>query len=270
MNAATGALWGNMLDAHAHIGAHGQWQCDIARLTRLMDAHGVSQAIVSSLAGNDVQTAGEELAINRDALALVAPYGDRFRVLYFAHPACAPARADIAALAAAGGGRFVGLKVHPTAAGVPLCDARFDRCFALAQALGWPVCAHTQDDGFSDVRFAMDRARRHPSVRVVAVHAGWRTDHTLAYVAAAALPNFFVDTALMHAREAADALAVCPQDKLLFGSDADCLGEDSYARYAGLADIIARERGLCAARKVCHGNAARLFALAEAAARSEK
>lgn len=246
-----------MIDSHAHIGAWGDWRSDPGELYRFLEKRGVEKAIVSDLAGNGITSAAQEIEVNENAFSAIRPYADRMRLAYYLHPSADTPEAETLRLFDTGA--FVCFKVYPKTARKTLLDAAYARCFALAETLGVPVCCHTESDGFNDVRFAIEAAKRYPRVNIVAVHAGFRTDHEEAFMAASELANFFTDTTLLHVNDVMRGVSVCGASKILFGTDALAISEDMCARYDGLYDSLALRFGEAAAKMVCAENAERLF-----------
>lgn len=256
-----------MIDSHAHIGKFKEWNILIDELYRQMNRHGFTGAIVSDLAGNEFdyehtrmnnQSACE---IGRKTLQEIMRYRDRFRMLFWIRPYSETEVGEVEDFICKYRTFIVGLKVHPYTSGVKLNDHRYEKYLKLCERYQLPFCVHTENDGYSDIDFVRKLAEKYPKIRFVAVHMGLRTDHTEAFRYVKELDNLYGDTTLVSDEDVLKAIRICGEDKILFGSDAPVLGEDSYARYNSLKRNITETFGVKAADKVYKQNCLKLFQL---------
>lgn len=253
-----------LIDSHTHVGKFGQWSCSVASLLAAMGGFGVSQALVSTLSANEfdyavqrIPTELDQLAINDELLQDVKASAGRLKALFWIRPFSETVDARLKQYLTLNRDWFVGLKVHPLCAGLPFTVENYRAYLDLCRELALPFCIHSQPDGYANIKLIAAAARQYPQVNFVAVHMELGTNHRAAMQMIRDCSNLYGDTTLVEPADVAAAMETCGSEKILFGSDAVVFGENSYARYAPLKELISGE----AAEKLFCGNAQKLFGL---------
>ena len=244
------------IDAHAHLGDHGQFwmpRSGADQLVRRMDALGVERTALSANAAicSDFRL-GNDLA----AAAAAAHPG---RIFFYA--VANPHYPDglVRELErCAGRPGFVGVKLHSTTHNVALDSPAYDPTWAWAAERGLPVLVHFwTGHGLCGQDNVRQVAGRWPGVRLVLAHLGgfensWRELLPLA----GEFPGLWFDTCgSRHARGAiAKLVAGGLAGRLLYGSDAPWIDPGSQLGKILYADIPGDAR-----EAILGGNARRLF-----------
>ncbi len=240
----------DIIDVHAHFG---KWPFPIPErdgrgMLALMDEHGISRAIVSSVVGivYDMEEGNArvaELAAESGRFlgyVVVNPnFPDRSRRemdRYFANPA------------------FVGAKIHPSYSRCPIAGERTQALIAEVSARGKPLLIHTA--GAAEV-MALDLATGQPGPPVIMGHAGadaWREGIR----AAARNPRLHLDFCASYSErdKIEQALAVAGAEKIVFGSDLDLI---SPACVLGMCESV--EMSPAQRERILAGNARGIFGL---------
>ena len=253
-----------MIDSHAHIGQFKKWNCQIEELYRQMQKAGIKQAIITNIAGNTFDYEHKRLnknsseEINRQTLEAIKKYQDTFKMLVWIRPLEEESGA-LANLIEAHRNMIVGIKVHPYCAKVKLGDEKYEPYIALCQKYDLVFCVHTEEDGYSNVEYMEALVCRYPKVKFVAVHMGLRSNHKKAIEMIAKYPNLYGDTTLVDTKDVIDAIKKCGKEKILFGSDAIAIGDQSYERYLELYQQIDKVFGAEVAKFIFHQNVLRVF-----------
>ncbi|HOX07126.1 MAG TPA: amidohydrolase family protein [Planctomycetota bacterium] len=249
------------VDAHAHLGAHGDFlmpRGGADDLVRRMDALGVERTALSANAAfcSDFRLGNDQAA------AAAAAHPGRIFFYAVANPhypdGMAPELERCAGLPG-----FVGVKLHSTTHNVALDSSLYDPAWSWARERGCPVLVHFWAAhglcGSGNVRKA---AARWPGVKLVLAHLGgfgeaWRELLPLA----AEHPRLWFDTCgSRHARGAIEGLVAGGRaGRLLYGSDAPWIDPGSQIGKVLYADIPEGARAA-----ILGGNARRLFGWEEA------
>ncbi len=184
-----------------------------------MDAAGVDVSVALGFAWSD----DSDISRHNDYLLdAAARSNDRIVPFTTVNMESAAAEAEIARCVAADA-RGLG-ELRPDSQGWDLTGGDGDRLAAAAREHGLILLVHVTEEGGheypgkSGCSLAAFRefARRHADLAIVGAHLGgdvYRNDPSPVYVDTAAQPFLYPD------KEAGDALAVVPEDCLLFGSD---------------------------------------------------
>lgn len=149
---------------------------------------------------------------------------------------------------------IVGLKVHPYCAKLKLIEKEYIPYITICEKYNIPLCVHTEDDGYSDVKYITEMAKRYPLVKFVAVHMGLRTDHKEAIEGIKKYTNLYGDTTLVSYESVKEVIDTCGEKKIMFGSDAVMMGKESYKNYIEIYEKIELEYGKFIAEDVFHNN----------------
>jgi predicted TIM-barrel fold metal-dependent hydrolase len=123
------------------------------------------------------------------------------------------------------------MKVHPKGSCLRFKKENYIDYLKMCERLDWPVCIHTEQDGYSNVEYVYEVAKQFPNIKFVMVHMELSTDHRNAIQLIEKLPNLFGDTTLVDLQTVQKAITYCGSNKILFGTDAPVFGESSYKRY---------------------------------------
>ncbi|MBP3886660.1 MAG: amidohydrolase family protein [Cellulosilyticum sp.] len=254
-----------MIDSHAHIGQFKEWHCPIEELYKQMQKAGVRKAIISNIAGNEfdyehnVLNDQTILEVNEQTLEEMKKYPECFKMLVWIRPFSKTGFERIEDFIHAHRGHIVGLKVHPYCAGVKLNDEKYVPYIALCERYDFPFWVHTEEDGYSNIAYMKALAKQYPKVKFVAVHMGLRTNHREAIQAIKKYDNLYGDTTLVRIEDVLYAIKECGQDKILFGSDAITMGEDSYGMYREMYRRIQEEFGQETVEGIFRSNVSKLM-----------
>jgi uncharacterized protein len=166
----------------------------------------------------------------------------------------------------AGSPGFRGIKIHPSFAGVPADDPRFQPAWELASERGLPIVAHSWSASSYNPSQALstpDRFERfadaHPRVKLVLAHAGGRGEgRGQAIRMARRLPNVFMDTSgdISDRGFLESLVQEGLERKVLFGSDYPWFDPRSHLLGVYLARIPD-----AAKRRILRDNARGVFSL---------
>ncbi len=254
-----------MIDSHVHIGKYGPWESDVELLIEQMKQFGITQALASDMGINTYGIDGKllhpdmsQIELNDIAFSKIKPYSSRLKLLFWIRPSIDSVNMELVSYLK-DNSEFLGLKVHPKTAGLVFSEDNYLEYITICEQLHLPFCIHTENDGFSNIEFVYEVARKHPYVVFVAVHMNLGTNHEEALQYIKNCRNLYGDTTLVDVSDVLKAIEVCGSDKILFGSDACIFGDKSYSRYENLFQEIAQRFGTEAAENVFCRNAAKLF-----------
>ncbi|ASO20969.1 Amidohydrolase [Actinoalloteichus hoggarensis] len=238
-----------VVDVHGHVGPQ-PFDCavgDLAVTGAVLDRHGIDCQLVS----HTEAIFYDAVAGNR-TLAALLPREPRLRGMVVVDPRRLPeARRDLRELIGTG---FVGAKIHPPLAHVPIAAPEMRAALELVAEHDVPVLVHTWGEDLLDLAEVVAMV---PGLRAIAGHMGgpaWR----LVPAAAARCDRLWFEPSLSRApggrlRWVRDRIGV---DRLLFGTDATLTDPASALGAVEAAGLPADEL-----TAVLGGNARRLFRL---------
>jgi Tat protein secretion system quality control protein TatD with DNase activity len=133
---------------------------------------------------------------------------------------------------------IAGFKMHPSLSRLKFTDDRFLSYIELASRLDMPVQVHTENDGFSDIKYLEAVAKEYKDTDFVMVHMGLGTDNAEAVELIKQFDNIYGDTCEVNHANVLEAINKCRSEKILFATDAVVHGIDTYARYMPLVNLI--------------------------------
>lgn len=182
---------GPIIDAHAHAGPFSLFfipEADPAAMVRVMDRCGITMAVISANLGIQLDARGG----NEATAAAVTSFPDRLRGYVTVNPWQDPI-AEIGRWA--DDPRFCGIKIHPDYHAYPLTGSRYAPVWEWAAQAAAPVLTHTwSGSAYNDLVHVDMVAERHPTVRILAGHAGGVPAGIDAAIASAARhPNVYLE-----------------------------------------------------------------------------
>lgn len=255
-------------DSHAHIGQYGPWTCNIDELLDNAKQQSITKIIISDLDINEFDENGNlnhselsQIKMNDIARTKVIGYEDVFKLLFWIRPYCEKADDKLKIYLKENNNIYVGIKVHPKTSRTTFNEQNYKSYIELCGELKLPFCIHTDDDGFSNIEYVYEVAKKYPDINFIAVHMELGGDHKNAIKYISKCENLYGDTTLVNNNDVLMAIKECGAEKILFGSDANVFGSGSYDRYDGLCDMIVNEFGIDAAECVFEKNAKRIFGI---------
>ena len=254
-----------MIDSHAHIGKFEDWDFKIEDLYDQMQKVGIRQTVIANLAGNQFNYKHELLneystyEINKMTMERVQECAHAFKMLIWIRPLMDEQIDWIEQMINTYPKAIVGLKVHPYCAKLKLTEKEYIPYIEICKKYQIPLSVHTEEDGYSDVKYIIEAARRYPEVNFVAVHMGLKTDHKEAINGMKEYKNLYGDTTLVGYDSVKEAIETCGEKKIIFGSDAVMMGEESYIKYIEMYRRIKEEYGKEVAENIFHYNCIRVF-----------
>lgn len=257
-----------IIDSHVHVGKYCEWDCSPDILMDCMRGFGVSMGIVSDLGGieydnafNPISTSQNQLQLNTGLINKISGYGKTCKALFWIRPYAEAANRELEEYLVKNRNWFVGLKVHPRGANVKFSGENYYSYLELCRKLSLPICVHTENDGFSNIEYVRRVADQYPGVNFVAVHMGFRTDRKEAIRHIKECPNLYGDTTLVSINEVINAIQMCGDKKILFGSDAPVFGPESYDRYNDFEEKLRQKYSDAVLNNLFSQNAKRIFHL---------
>ena len=156
---------------------------------------------------------------------------------------------------------IAGFKMHPSLSRMKFTDDRFRPYLDMARKFEMPVQVHTENDGFSDLKYVAEIASVYQDTDFVIVHMGLNTNNEEGIRIVQAHQNIYGDTCEVKHKNVIRAIEECGSEKILFGTDAIVHGIDTYAGYLPLVDRIRTNFSLEQAENVLFRNCQRIFNL---------
>jgi len=156
---------------------------------------------------------------------------------------------------------IAGFKMHPSLSRMKFTDDRFRPYLDMARKFEMPVQVHTENDGFSDLKYVAEIASVYQDTDFVIVHMGLNTNNEEGIRIVQAHQNIYGDTCEVKHKNVIRAIDECSSEKILFGTDAIVHGIDTYAGYLPLVDRIRTNFSLEQAENVLFRNCQRIFNL---------
>lgn len=266
-----------IIDSHTHIGnisfAVGKNRVrnlEGKDLIAAMDKYRIEFALVSGLEGSeydaDKRVARKEFQISQtEGIARIARFvganSTRVKGLFWVKPFTESLTAEVEKMLCENLNLFCGIKLHPSLSGMKLTDKRFYPFLELAVKLNFPVQIHTENDGFSDVKYVGKIASVFPELKFIMVHMGMNSDNAEAISLIKSTANIFGDTCVVPHENVIRAIRECGSEKILFGTDAVVKGIDTYSDYINLAEKIRLLFTEKEASDILSANCIRLFGL---------
>jgi predicted TIM-barrel fold metal-dependent hydrolase len=266
-----------IIDSHTHIGnipfvvgKNRVNKLDGEDLIFAMEKYRIDFALVSGLEGSEFDANGklaqkdyqisQKIGIDR-MIKFVRGNSTKVKALFWAKPFTEGLTPEVEKTIADNLNVFCGLKLHPSLSGMKLTDKRFYPYLELAVKLNFPVQIHTENDGYSDVRFVEKISSIFPELKFVMVHMGMNSDNSEAIKLIRKNDNIFGDTCVVPHNNVITALRECGSGKILFGTDAVVRGIDTYSEYIVLSEKIKVLFTKKEASDVLSGNCMRLYNL---------
>ena len=249
-----------IIDTHTHFGQYGEWNCPLAKLIGLMDAHYIDKAITGRLESNETGAAGFE-----EAMRAIRNYEHRLRLMLWINPAVSGDADTAERMLYRYENQIACIKVHPQTAQIPLNDQRYEPYLQLCETYGLPLAVHTEPGCYSSMNSLAAMAVRHPEINFIAVHMELRGSHSHAMSLIAKHPNLFGDTTFVPASDVRSAIDRCGAGKIVFGSDAPIMSERYGTTIAEIQAILSPQE----IQQVFRLNAIRLFRLDAQQAKSK-
>ena len=238
-----------IIDAHLHVGEPGRFfapETGPEQLLDRMDRLGIARAVCC-----------DQLSV-REGTTRLERHSEMFeasggRIHYLGVFKPSSAEDNLATLERAKERPgFVGLKIHPSAHGVPAEDPSYEPAWRFAAdndlpilTHSWSVSSYNPVQVFSTPERFERYAERFPSVRLVLGHAGGRGPGRLeAARMAKTHPNVYLDIAgdIFDFRLVESLVETVPVQKILFGSDYPWLDPRSRLSHVLLAEISAPDK----------------------------
>jgi predicted TIM-barrel fold metal-dependent hydrolase len=226
-----------IIDSHMHTGTIGPFDMPAEMVLDAMDEYQINFGLVSNIEGAEVdqdqvplpaELQFSQQRVNERVLRFVRAHPDRLGALLWIKPATEGCTAEFEALVASNLDVVHGLKVHSFLSATSLDSPAVAKYIDLARRHDLPVVCHTAGSPESSPRTVHEVAVRYPGVNFVMVHLGLGTDNQEAIELVASLPNLYGDTTWVAPEKTLQAIWVCGEDKILFGSDNPIAGPDTY------------------------------------------
>ena len=203
-----------IIDSHCHLGQGTYKKVTLSDLLRVMDAAGVSRAVICTV---DEYIAVRNREGNDEIIAACRQYPDRFWGLAAVNPWFGQEGADEFRRCLDAG--MVGLKINSHLQGFLLNDPIMYPLLEICQHYGVPAYFHTGTPITSMPWQLTELAGHFPEVRFIQGHMGWSDFWYDTIAAAAAAPNVWLETSLMYMGLLSEAPEVVGTHRILFGSD---------------------------------------------------
>lgn len=258
----------NIIDSHVQFGGFENVICSMSSLEEGMKNFGVTQGIISSLYGCEYDRSGgrinanlNQIDVNKILMRDISTTRASFKALFWIRPRSEKAGQTLETFLLKNRSVFVGLTVHPRYAGLKFSSEKYGSYLKLCKKLSLPMCIHTENDGFSNIEFVLEAALDYPDVNFVAMNMEMGSDHQEAIRCIKECPNLYGDTTLMDIDAIINVVRACGSRKILFGTGAPVLGDDSYNRYINAEKKIRQKFKDAGAQNVFHANAEKIFHL---------
>lgn len=262
-----------IIDSHLHTGTLGPFDMPQRIVLDSMDRYKIDYGLVSNIEGAEVDQDQNPIPrefqvsqreVNERVLRFVRAHPDRLGALLWIKPATEGCTPEFEAMVAENLDMVYGLKVHPFLSGTLLGSPVLEKYIELALKHGLVVVSHTAGSPESSPRSVYEVALRYPEVNFVMVHLGLGTDNQEAIELVSRLPNLYGDTTWVTPERTLQAIRVCGEDKILFGSDNPIAGPDTYGgpvHYQYYFNEMRAELSQQVYEKLMFRNAIRLFKL---------
>lgn len=225
------------VDCHTHWGRAWAETCgdDPAKWLAAARRHGITHSIV--LPHHGLENAGA-IPREHDALARVCANGGGAMLPFCTSCAWEPVEgpAEIRRCLADLG--FRGIKFHPWLQGVSVNSQVMDEIAAIAAEFDVPMLFHDGTPPFSLPSQIALLALRHPQTKIILGHGGLFEHYQEAARAVASTDNLWVCLCGPHLEGLRHLVEHCPQDRLLWGSDAGFGLKDPIAYRTALMDQL--------------------------------
>ena len=220
-----------------HTGTIGPFDMPPEMVLGAMDEYQIDFGLVSNIEGAEVdqdqvplpsELQFSQQEVNERVLRFVRAHPDRLGALLWIKPATEGCTAEFESMVAGNLNVVHGLKVHPFLSGTSLASPAVAKYIDLARRHDLPVVCHTAGSPESSPRTVHEVAVRYPEVNFVMVHLGLGTDNQEAIELVASLSNLYGDTTWVAPEKTLQAIRVCGEDKIMFGSDSPIAGPDTY------------------------------------------
>jgi predicted TIM-barrel fold metal-dependent hydrolase len=243
-----------IIDSHTHVGKIG-FEVGRNRVKNLpqndlitsLEKYKIDFAIVSGLEGAefnaDQKIAPKKLQVSQlDGLEKMIDFvksnRNKIRGLFWVKPFGEKLTPEIEKVVSDNRKLICGLKIHPTLSNLKFTDRKFYPYLEMAVNLSLPVQVHTENDGFSDVKFVGKMASVFPELKFIMVHMGMDSDNMEAISLIKQSENIYGDTCVVKHENVIKAIRECGSEKILFGTDSIVNGIDTYEKYLPLIKSI--------------------------------
>lgn len=227
-----------VIDTNTHIGCIDKWHYTCDSLIYSMRKFNIAKGIVSTISGNEfdyelkrIRTNKNQIEINDEMLQEIKTHKDKLKAFFWIRPYSEEVDQNLIDYLEFNKDWYVGLKVSPRYANLKFTVENYKSYLDLCRRLRLPFCIHTENDGFSNMEFIYQVAKKYSDVVFIAVHMelGESNKNAIKYINKC--PNLFGDTTLIDIDDVIEAIKTCGSNKILFGSDAVIFGEESYHKY---------------------------------------
>jgi predicted TIM-barrel fold metal-dependent hydrolase len=262
----------DIIDIHAHIGNFRGYDLSLNNLLQNIQRYGIKFALISNI--DAAQLSGitpnkSESEANEETANAVRNNSQLLRGLVWVRPNDGSPEIIEKFLTEKlpdGSPIFVGMKFHPEMNHFKADDESVDAYLNLCAKYQIPAVFHCgRSPSNSSPERIYNIAKRHPEVPIVLYHMGAFGPHEPAIrIAEQAIKNqdakLYLETSQVDPDSVLKAIRTVGSDHVLFGTDACYYGENHYASYKKLIEVIS-ELKKEDSEKVLNGNAKRLFKL---------
>ncbi len=230
-----------IIDAHIHMGKfqsmNGYIDMSKAVILESMRKYNVDYCILSNINGIEASHDGEiqdqdernQIDINKAAILFVREHSDKLAMLLWARPLLDGKDDNFEQLLIDNIDIIKGIKVHPLHSKLELDDPKMEYYINLCSKYQIPMLVHTANT-YSHPKIVFEVAKKYPDVNFVMGHMGLGMDNTIAAKLMAMQPNLYGDTAWVEYNKLPELIAICGEDKILFGTDSPIDGVDTYGK----------------------------------------
>lgn len=225
-----------IIDIHTHIGNGFEIDMNEDLLLHSMSKYNISFALVSNADGcefdmeNNVSNCDITQAdVNLRSINLALNNKDKIGVYMWARLQGGECDQQFKDMTDKHRDIIYGIKIHPYFSRVPFNDIRVEPYIQFASEVNLPLLIHTEEDGYSNVRYVYEVSKKYPNVRFIMSHLGCGTDHMEAITYLEERKNLYTDTAWIRPTSIKKIISDIGYEKIMFGTDNPTFGIDTYA-----------------------------------------
>lgn len=216
-----------IIDVHTHYGIAENLNMPIELQLLCMDKHGIDYALVSNI---ECAKKHGNIEGNKKMIEIVRKNSDRLGCLLWGTENITEEEKIIFKNLYTDNKDIVkGLKIHPDISHKKADDECFDFYYELAARYSIPVQIHTNNSGFSDIKYVVSAAKKHPKTIFIMAHMDISSDDCEeALRAVNDYENIYGDTSWVKLDAVKKAAQMGIAHKMMFGTDNPIPDDDRY------------------------------------------
>ena len=216
-----------IIDVHTHYGITENFNMTIQLQLQCMDKHGIEYALISNI---ECCKNHENIEANKKMIEIVRKNSKRLGcLLWVAENITSEEKNQFKKLYTDNKDIVKGIKVHPDISKKRADDECFDFYYEMAAQYSIPVQIHTNTSGFSDIKYVVNAAKKHPKTVFVMAHMDISSDDCEeALQAVRDNGNIYGDTSWVKFDAVKKAAQMGIDHKMMFGTDNSIDNKDRY------------------------------------------